>query len=150
VDSDVGSPLDELLEDLEFLTDPMERLRAIIDLGEDLAPFPESSRIPQNTVRGCTSQVWISHHVEVLGTQSEGQRRLIFLADADAQIVRGLAALLTKIYSNKSPSEILDIDVEAIFERIDLTRQLTPGRQNGLLAMVNRIRAAATVALEDA
>lgn len=132
--------LEELLEDLAFLTDPMERLRAIIDLGDELEDFPDTARSPANAVRGCTSQVWIVHRVEA---DDPGQPRLVFSADADAQIVRGLVALLLQIYSGKRADEILALDIEAIFERIDLKRQLTPGRQNGLLAMVNRIRAAA-------
>lgn len=131
--------LDEILDDLGFLEDDLERYQYVIDLGRHLPPFPESARTEENKVRGCTSQVWMAGRFS-----EEDPPRLSLLADADAQIVRGLVALLFVAYEGRSPAEILALDVPALMARLRFTEQLTPGRQNGLHAMISRVRALAT------
>lgn len=129
--------LDDILADFDATPDPRERLRLLVDLGADLPPFPARARTPENLVRGCQSQAWL------VTERGEGST-LVFHADADAQIVRGLVALVVMLFSGRTPAEILAVDAEDVFLRLDLAHQLTPGRQNGLAAMVARIRAIAT------
>lgn len=129
--------LDEILEDLEFLEDDLERYRYVIELGRNLAPLPEEEHTAETLVRGCTSKVWLT------GDAHGSPPRFSFRADADAQIVRGLVALLLIAHNGKTAQEILALDVKDLLTRLRFTEQLTPGRQNGLLAMVEKIRALA-------
>lgn len=134
------SALDDIIEDLEFLDEDLERLRYVIDLGAELANFPPEHRREEFLVQGCTSQVWLVPRVAAPG--SPGHPPVLeFHADADAQIVRGLVALLLAVYSGHTAAQILAIDVDDLMARLRFTDHLTPGRQNGLHAMVSRIRA---------
>ena len=117
----------ELIEEFEFLDDWMDRYKHIIDLGQQLPPFPEDWMTDEFKVRGCQSQVWL------VPEYKDGQ--LIFHAVSDAAIVSGLIAILLKIYSNRTPQEILDTPPEFI-EGIGLNDHLSPSRSNGLHAMV--------------
>ena len=129
--------LADVLDDFEAAPDPRERLRLLVELGADLPPFPAEARTAEHLVRGCQSQVWL------VGRPVGQPARLELQADADAQIVRGLVALLLMLFSGRTAAEVRDVDAEGVFARLDLARQLTPGRQNGLHAMVARIRALA-------
>ena len=127
--------LDEILDDFEYLEEDLERLRYVVDLGKDLPELPEDLRNETTFVRGCTSQVWLVPRVEAGDPPTYH-----FRADADAQIVRGLVALLLEVYSGKTADQLLSFDIDGLMMRLRLRQQLTPGRQNGLVAMVNRIR----------
>lgn len=129
--------LEEIIDDLEFLEDDLERYRYVIDLGRHLAPLPDELRTPETLVRGCTSKVWL------MGDSDGDPPRFSFRADADAQIVRGLVALLLIAYNGKTAEEVLAVDPNALLTRLQFTDQLTPGRQNGLHSMINRIRSLA-------
>jgi cysteine desulfuration protein SufE len=129
--------LDDVLADFDASPDPRERLRLLVELGAELPPFPAEAYTPENLVRGCQSQVWL------LSEPSTTPGRLVFRASADAQIVKGLVALILMLFSERTADEILAVDAEATFHKLDLAGQLTPGRQNGLHAMVARIRALA-------
>lgn len=131
--------LAELEEEFEVLGDWEERYRYVIDLGRDLAPLTDAERSDGNKVRGCASQVWL---VTSLGDDG----RLKFRGDSDAHIVRGLIAILMRLYSGRSPAEILAFDAKAAFGRLGLTEALSQQRSNGLFSMVERIRRDATAA----
>jgi len=127
--------LEDIIEDLEFLDEDMERLRYVVDLGKDLTAFPAELHTQEFLVQGCSSQVWLVPRV------IEGDPAVLeFVADADAQIVRGLVALLLLAFSGKTAEQIMAVNVDELLERLRFTDQLTPGRQNGLFAMVSRIR----------
>jgi len=132
--------LEDILEDIEFLEDDLERYRYVIELGRNLAPLAEEERTDATRVAGCTSKVWLT------GDAHGDPPRFSFRADADAQIVRGMAALLLIAFNGKTAHEILTTDVEALLTRLHFTEQLTPGRQNGLHAMIERIRGLAASA----
>ncbi|NOX82866.1 MAG: SufE family protein [Alphaproteobacteria bacterium] len=133
---------DDIRADFEFLDAWDERYKYLIDLGRDLAPYPETHRNDRHKVRGCASQVW-------LYVNDDGAT-LSFKGDSDAHIVKGLVALLITLYSGKSAADILAIDPAAALAPFDLKDHLTPQRSNGLHSMVNRIRAiAAEKARED-
>ncbi|PXV64849.1 cysteine desulfuration protein SufE [Sinimarinibacterium flocculans] len=130
-----GMETQELIETFEFLGDWEERYRYLIDLGRKLEPLPEAEHSEANKVRGCMSQVWLTHRVE-----PGSPPRLTFLGDSDAHIVKGLIALLLQLLSGRTPQEILDADVNGVFERLGLESHISMNRRNGFYAMVERIR----------
>jgi cysteine desulfuration protein SufE len=132
--------LDELAAEFELLGDWEERYRHIIDLGRSLSALADAETTDANKVVGCASQVWI---VTELATNG----RLIIRGDSDAHIVRGLIALMLKLYSGQTPSDILGFDPQAAFARLGLASALSSQRANGLRSMVERIRKDANQAL---
>jgi cysteine desulfuration protein SufE len=132
----VGAAEARLREDFALLDDYRDKIEYIMDLGKRLPPLPDELKTEANKVRGCQSQVWL---VADLDPES-GRMRL--RADSDAILVRGLIALLLELYDDRRPEEIL-ANPPAVLEEIGLSRFLTPGRANGLEAMVARIRALA-------
>jgi cysteine desulfuration protein SufE len=137
--------VNELIDEFDFLDDWEERYRHVIELGKALEPLGESERNDTNKVQGCVSQVWLVSEV------APGEPpRLHFRADSDAHIVRGLAALLIRLLSDRSAKDILALDVKAVFEAIGMADNLSAQRSNGLIAMIARIRAVAEAALTKA
>ncbi len=125
----------ELIETFEALGDWHSQCEYLMELGRAITKLPAYERIDANRVRGCQSNVWLIANVK------PGNPPVIEIkADSDAQIVRGLIAVLLIAYSGKTPQEILQIDIEQTFAKLGLTRHLVPFRRNGLLAMVQRIR----------
>jgi len=131
--SGIETALAELEEEFDVLGDWEERYRYVIDLGRDLAPLAASERSDANKVRGCASQVWL-----VTEPGADGTSR--FRGDSDAHIVRGLIAILLRLYSGRSGAEILSFDARAAFTRLGLTEALSQQRSNGLFSMIERIR----------
>jgi len=127
--------VDQLVESFEMLGPWEERYRYLIELGRKLAPLPEPDRIEANKVRGCMSQVWLTSQL-----RPGPPLRIEFHGDSDAHIVKGLIALLFKLYAGRTPREILALDVKAVFERLGLENHITMNRRNGFYAMVERIR----------
>lgn len=125
-----------LIEDFSLLDEWEDRYRYVIELGRELEALPEDARTDANKVRGCASQVWLLTHVET----RDGATVLTFRGDSDAHIVRGLIAILMRLYSGRTAAEILSLDAPAVLERLGLNQQLTPQRSNGLASMVARIR----------
>lgn len=123
---------DEVIEEFEDFTDWMDKYQMLIDLGNELTPLDEKYKTEQNLIDGCQSRVWIQCDCQ--------DGLLIFTADSDALIVKGIIALLLKVLSGHSPKEILDAELYFI-DRIGLREHLSPTRSNGLLAMVKQIRA---------
>jgi cysteine desulfurase/selenocysteine lyase len=129
----------ELVEAFEFLGNQEDRYQYIIDLGEKLLPLPEEERTEANRVHGCMSIVFLTARKRP-GTQDV----LDFLADSNADIVRGLIALLQRVFSGQSAKQILAFDVEGFFRKLGLDQHISPGRRNGLASMVQRVRALAS------
>ncbi|HEY0436383.1 MAG TPA: SufE family protein [Phenylobacterium sp.] len=129
----IDAELAELVSEFEVLGDWEERYRYVIDLGKDLAPLSDAERSDANKVRGCASQVW-------LVTEPGADGALRFRGDSDAHIVRGLIAILLRLYSGREPAEILAFDAEAAFATLGLKGALSQQRSNGLASMVARIR----------
>jgi len=129
----IQDTLDELAAEFELLGDWEERYRYVIDLGRTLAPLSEAEHSDANKVRGCASQVWL-----VRDPDAEG--RMMFRGDSDALIVRGLVAILLRLYSSHTAEEALAFDAHAAFDTLGLTGALSTQRSNGLFSMVERIR----------
>jgi cysteine desulfuration protein SufE len=129
----IADELAELAAEFEVLGDWEERYRYVIDLGKDLAPLSDAERSDANKVRGCASQVW-------LVTEPHPDGTLTFRGDSDAHIVRGLIAIVLRLFSGRQPAEILAFDAPAAFETLGLKGALSQQRSNGLASMVGRIR----------
>lgn len=130
-------------EDFELFDDWREKIEYVLDLGRKLEPFPEEHRIDANKVRGCQSQVWI------VAEKDETSGHLRIRADSDAFIVKGLIALLLRLYTDRKPEEIL-ANPPIVFDQIGLGAHLSPTRANGLHAMIKRIHQIATASIHDA
>jgi len=113
-----------------------DRYRHLIELGRQLPTMEEKLKTPESLVKGCQSQVW-------LHAQLSPEGRILFYADSDALIVKGLVAILIKIYSHSTPEEILSTPPEFI-KQIGFEGNLSPSRTNGLYAMLKQIRNFAT------
>lgn len=130
---DVKADIDELVEEFDFLGDWEERYRYLIDLGQAMPVLPDSEKTEDNRVKGCTSRVW-------LVIDPAGGETFHFRADSDAHIVKGLAALLVRLFSGRSKNDIGAIDPREVLTRIGLAEHLSPQRSNGLNSMIARIR----------
>lgn len=131
--------IEALVDEFDFLGDWEERYRYLIDMGRALPPLSEEGRNDANKVQGCVSQVWL-----VMSRDAQG--RLVILGDSDAHIVKGLVALLIRLYSGRTGPEAATIDAREVLARIGLGEHLSPQRSNGLASMVARIRAFAAQA----
>ena len=134
----IDAVLAELAEEFDLLGDWESRIGYVIDLGRELPPLPDADRTEANKVPGCAAQVW-------LAVRSDGDR-LDFAADSDSALSKGNIALLLRLYSGRTPAEILAFDARAALDRLGLPSALTRQRANGLNAMVGRIREAAAAA----
>lgn len=131
----IQEDIEDLVDEFDLLDDWEQRYRYLIEMGKALDPLAEDERNDLNRVKGCVSQVW-------LVTERE-DGRLVFRADSDAHIVRGLAALLLRLYSGRTAEEIRGVDARDVLTQIGLAEHLSPQRSNGLNSMIGRIRAAA-------
>ena len=139
--NEIAQAQQEVIEEFSLFDDWMDRYQYIIDLGRRLPEFPEELRTEENRIRGCQSQVWF------VPEQRDG--RLYFEAISDAAIVSGLIALLLRIYSGRTPQDILDTPPDFV-TALQLEAHLSATRSNGLGSMLAAIRRFAEEALEAA
>jgi cysteine desulfuration protein SufE len=125
---------DEFAERFNRLRSSEDRYRYLIQLGRKLEPYPEEFRDEEHLVPGCMSQVWL---VTVGGSEPS---EVVFRADSDAHIVKGLIAVLLMLYSGKTAEEILTTNVEGLFERLDLGQHISVNRRNGFYSMTLKMR----------
>ena len=122
---------DEVIAEFSELDDWMDRYQLLIDLGSEQAPLDPQYKTEQNLIEGCQSRVWLQADLV--------DGRIIFQAESDALIVKGIVSLLIQVLSDHTPEEILHADLYFI-ERIGLKEHLSPTRSNGLLSMVKQMR----------
>lgn len=122
---------DEIIEEFQEVDDWMDRYAMIIDLGNQLPAISTEYKTPQYLIEGCQSRVWLN--------AEEKEGKILFTADSDAIIVKGIISLLIKVLNGHTPREILDADLYFI-DRIGLAENLSPTRSNGLLAMVKQMK----------
>ena len=121
----------EIISDFSVYEDWMDKYTYLIELGNELEPIDAIYKVDENLIRGCQSRVWLQQRLE--------GDLLFFDAESDALIVKGLVALLLKVYSGRTPQEILDAEPYFIDE-IGLRQHLSPTRSNGLMSMVKQIK----------
>ena len=127
---------EDLITDFEFFDNWEDKYKYIIELGKNCPSLNENEKNNDNKVDGCASQVWLITKKEKLNDKII----LKFKGDSDALIVKGLVVILFSIFSEKSPDEIIKIDAFEKLRNLDLERNLTMQRSNGLSSMVKRIK----------
>ena len=121
----------EIIDDFNMFDDWMQKYEYLIELGKDLPLLNSSYKIEDNLIKGCQSQVWL--HAE------KKNDTIIFTADSDAIMTKGIIALLIRVLSHHSPKEIAESELNFITE-IGLTDQLSPTRANGLVSMIKQMK----------
>lgn len=123
---------DEIIDDFSLTDDWMERYEMLIEMGNELPPFPDDEKTPDHIIDGCQSRVWVVGHPQPDGT-------IRYAADSDAIIVKGIIALLLRVVDGQPAQEIATADFYFI-DRIGLRENLSPTRSNGVLAMIRDIK----------
>ena len=121
----------EIIEEFSLFDDWLDKYEYIIELGKNLTDYPEDRKTDDRLVKGCQSRVWIDFEMK--------DGRIFFNADSDAIITKGIISLLVRVYSGRTPEEILSSDF-SIVEQIGLKENLSPTRANGLVSMIQMIR----------
>ncbi|MGB8704857.1 MAG: SufE family protein [Gillisia sp.] len=122
---------EEIVDEFSMFEDWMQRYEYMIELGKSLPLIDEKYKTEDNLIKGCQSKVWV--HAEL------NDDKLIFTADSDAIITKGIVAILIRAFSNQHPSEILEADTHFIDE-IGLKEHLSPTRANGLVSMIKQLK----------
>lgn len=122
---------EEVVEEFADLEDWMDKYQLLIDMGSEQEALPEEYKTEQNLIDGCQSRVWLQADLV--------DGHIVFQAESDALIVKGIVALLVRVLSDHTPDEILNADLYFI-EKIGLREHLSPTRSNGLLAMLKQMR----------
>jgi cysteine desulfuration protein SufE len=122
---------DEILEEFSMFDDWMQRYEYMIELGKSLPLIKEQYKTDDNIIKGCQSKVWV--HAELEGDN------LVFTADSDAIITKGIIAILIRTFSHQKPQDIIDADT-AFIDEIGLKEHLSPTRANGLVSMIKQIK----------
>jgi len=122
---------EEIIDEFSMFDDWMQRYEYIIDLGKNLPLIQEEFKTDDNLIKGCQSKVWLK------GEKNED--KIIFTADSDAILTKGIIAILIRVFSNQTSAEILDADMDFIDE-IGLKEHLSPTRANGLVSMIKNIK----------
>jgi cysteine desulfuration protein SufE len=122
---------DQIIDEFSVFSDWMERYEYLIDMGRTLPPFDIAHKVPDFLIEGCQSKVWLY--------PSFDNGVISFTADSDALITRGIVALLVRVFSGRTPDEIISADIYFI-DRIGLRQNLSPTRSNGLLSMMKQMR----------
>jgi len=128
---DIQEEQQKIIDEFAALSDWTERYKHIIAAGRQLEPLDEQYKIEENLVRGCQSQVWLHTHLE--------DERVIFDADSDAAITKGLVALMVRFYSGRKPETIINTD-PIFIKKIGMQEHLSPTRSNGLASMVKQMK----------
>jgi len=122
---------EQIIDDFSLYDEWLDKYEYLIELGKALPPYPEDKKTDERLIKGCQSRVWLDTQMES-GT-------LVFTADSDAIITRGIISLLISVYSGRTPQEILEDDFSWL-DTIGLKQNLSPTRANGLLSMIETIR----------
>ena len=126
----INEKQDEIIEEFSAFDDWMDKYALLIDLGNYLKPLEEKYKTPENLIEGCQSRVWLQADYE--------NGKIVFKAESDAVIVKGIVSLLIRVLSNHTPDEILDANLYFI-DKIGLKEHLSPTRSNGLVSMVKQM-----------
>lgn len=122
---------EEIVDEFSMFDDWMERYEYIIELGKKLPMIKDEFKTENNLIKGCQSKVWLQ------GEQTDD--KIVFTADSDAILTKGIIAILIRTFSNQSAKDILDADMDFI-DRIGLKEHLSPTRANGLVSMIKNIK----------
>ena len=127
-----------IIEEFSIYDEWLDKYEYLIELGKSLKDYPETSKTDDKLIKGCQSRVWLDHKIE--------DGKVVFNADSDAIITKGIISLLIGLYSGRSPQEILSSDFSLV-EKIGLKENLSPTRANGLVSRIGKIK---EIALQNA
>jgi len=122
---------DEIIEEFQMFDEWMAKYEYLIELAKDLPPIQPEYKTNEYLIQGCQSRVWLRADYQ--------NERIVFTADSDAIITKGIIALLVRVVNNRTPHEIANINLYFI-DKIGLSQNLSPTRSNGLLSMVKQIK----------
>lgn len=122
---------EEIIDEFSMFDDWDERYQYVIDLGKTLPLVAEQYKTDENIIKGCQSKVWLH------GEQQDN--KIVFTADSDAILTKGIIAILIRVFSNQEPAAILEADT-AFIDAIGLKEHLSPTRANGLVSMIKQIK----------
>lgn len=122
---------EELIDEFSMFEDWMQRYEYMIDLGKTLPLIDENLKTDDKLIKGCQSKVWLNSEIE--------DGKIIFTADSDAIITKGIVAILVRVFSNQKPQDILNANTDFIDE-IGLKEHLSPTRANGLVSMIKQMK----------
>jgi len=122
---------EEIIDEFSMFDDWMERYEYIIDLGKSLPLIDTAYKLDENLIKGCQSKVWLHSEIQ--------KEKLVFTADSDAILTKGIVALLLRVFSNQKAEDILAADTKFIDE-VGLKEQLSQNRANGLVSMIKQIK----------
>ncbi|MBS7786119.1 SufE family protein [Flavobacterium sp. CYK-55] len=122
---------EEIIDEFSMFDDWEERFQYVIDLGKTLPLIAPEFKTDENTIKGCQSKVWLHSELQ--------NGRIVFTADSDAIITKGIIAILIRVFSNQTPDDILSANTDFVDE-IGLKEQLSPTRANGLVSMIKQIK----------
>ncbi|TLP77320.1 SufE family protein [Maribacter sp. ACAM166] len=128
---DIKEIQEEIIDEFSIFDDWMQRYEYMIDLGKSLPLIQEEYKTEDNIIKGCQSKVWVHAELE--------HNKLVFTADSDAIITKGIIAILIRVFSNQKPQDILNADTQFIDE-IGLKEHLSPTRANGLVSMIKQLK----------
>lgn len=121
----------EIVEEFSLFEDWMQKYEYIIELGKTIKPIDDKNKVDSNLIKGCQSKLWL--HAELKNG------KVIYTADSEAIITKGIAAVLLRVFSNQTPVDIINSDVDYI-DKIGLKEHLSPTRANGLVSMVKQLK----------
>lgn len=122
---------EEIIDEFAMFDDWMQRYEYMIELGKSLPLIDEQYKTDENLIKGCQSKVWV--HAELK------DNKIVFTADSDAIITKGIVAILIRVFSNQHPKDIIEANTNFIDE-IGLKEHLSPTRANGLVSMIKQIK----------
>lgn len=121
----------DIIDEFDMFDDWMQRYEYMIELGKTLPLIDDQYKTDDNLIKGCQSKVWL--HAELL------DNKVVFTADSDAIITKGVIAILVRVFSNQSPQDIIDAETNFI-DKIGLKEHLSPTRANGLVSMIKQMK----------
>ena len=121
----------DVVDEFSMFDEWLDKYEYLIELGKSLTDYPEEKKTDERLIKGCQSRVWLDYKID--------DGRIFFNADSDAIITKGIISLLIRIYSGRTPEEILSSDFSVV-DKIGLKENLSPTRANGLVSMIARIR----------
>ncbi len=124
--------IDELINNFNVLDDWEEKYTYLIDLGKQLAPFDEKDKTDENRIYGCSSSVWWKYKIE--------NGKYYFNFDSDALIVKGLLLIISVIFNGSEKTQLKNIDVFKIFDKLGLSSHLSNQRQVGISSVIQKIQ----------
>jgi cysteine desulfuration protein SufE len=136
----LSQEIQEIIDDFDLLDDWDSRYQYLVEIGERMPEMDAVDKTEANWVRECMSTVHVAAH-----PLADAPSRLVYTGDCDTAIIKGVVAILVRLLSGKTPAEIEDTDVEALFEGLHLEEHLSPNRHVGVYAIVNKMKGQAEV-----